>query len=88
MSGRITDKLEDTILNLGRRDGLIGIAVQVLVLGSVGAFYVVGSLGMQTGRLLARLVEKKKLEDGTSIRRTRGGCLECSTLESERGNAN
>lgn len=63
MGKKTKDRLEDAIIDLGRQGGLIGMTVQVLVLGSVGAFYVVGSLGMQTGRLLSKLVGKKKPEE-------------------------
>ncbi len=63
MSKKTRDKLEDAIIDLGRQGGLVGMTVQVLVLGSVGVFYAVGSLGMQTGRLLHKLFVKKQPEE-------------------------
>jgi len=63
MSKKNKRQLEDFIIDLGRQGGIVGVTVQVLVLGSVGAFYVVGSLGMQAGRLLSKLVGSKQSEE-------------------------
>lgn len=63
MSKTTRDKLEDAIIDLGRQGGLVGVTVQALVLGSVGAFYIVGALGMQIGRAINTLVGKKRPEE-------------------------
>lgn len=50
MSRKKLEQIEDWIFEAGRSGGLTGLIVQGLVLGSVGSFYIVGSLAMQAGR--------------------------------------
>jgi len=50
MSKKKLEQVEDWIFEAGRSGGLTGVIVQGLVLGTVGSFYIVGSLAMQAGR--------------------------------------
>lgn len=52
MSGGQLEKFEDWVFEAGRRRDLKGTLVRGAILGSVGAFYIVGSLGMQAGRVV------------------------------------
>lgn len=62
MSKKKLEQIEDFIFEAGRSGGLVGLVVQGLVLGSVGSFYLVGSLGMQVGKGLNWLRGKKDEE--------------------------
>lgn len=60
MSKKKLEQFEDWIFEVGRSGGLTGLVVQGLVLGTVGSFYVVGSLAMQVGRGVSWLRGKIK----------------------------
>jgi len=63
MSKKKLEQVEDWIFEAGRSGGLTGVIVQGLVLGTVGSFYVVGSLAMQAGRGLSWLRGKTKKDE-------------------------
>lgn len=63
MSQKKLEQIEDFIFEAGRSGGLTGFIVQGLVLGTVGSFYVVGSLAMQAGRGISWLCGKTKKDE-------------------------
>lgn len=63
MSKKKLEQVEDWIFEAGRSGGLTGVIVQGLVLGTVGSFYIVGSLAMQAGRGIGWLCGKTKKEE-------------------------
>jgi hypothetical protein len=63
MSKKKLEQVEDWIFEAGRSGGLTGVIVQGLVLGTVGSFYIVGSLAMQAGRGIGWLRGKTEKEE-------------------------
>lgn len=63
MSKKKLEQVEDWIFEAGRSGGLTGVIVQGLVLGTVGSFYIVGSLAMQAGRGISWLCGKTEKEE-------------------------
>ena len=63
MSKKKLEQVEDWIFAAGRSGGLTGVIVQGLVLGTVGSFYIVGSLAMQACRGISWLRGKTEKEE-------------------------
>ena len=63
MSKKKLEQVEDWIFEAGRSGGLTGVIVQGLVLGTVGSFYIVGSLAMQACRGISWLRGKTEKEE-------------------------